>query len=107
MLYTVQRPVAQAVVGTDIISNETWRIASDNRVLSRIGLTGSAAVGDCKVELFAGNLRIGEFFNSALGVPQSLRDMFAVNVVIPGGMPLVANIADAPETNPIYLAVEI
>ena len=107
MLYTVQRSASDATVGTDIISNETWRIASDSRVLSRIGLTGSAAPGDTKVELFAGNLRIGEFYNSAMGAPQALRDMFDVNVIIPGGMPLVANVSDAPATNPIYLVVEI
>lgn len=107
MLYTVQRAVADAAVGTDIISNETWRISSEQRVLTRIGLTGSASAGDTKIELFAGNLRIGEFYNSATGAPQSLRDMFAVNVIIPPGLPLVANVATAPGTNPIFLAVEI
>lgn len=107
MLYTVQRAAADAAVGTDIIANETWRIASEGRVLRRIGLTGSTAAGDTKVELFAGNLRVGEFFNSDTGAPQALRDMFDVNVLIPGGMPLVANVADAPATNPIFLMVEL
>lgn len=106
-LFVVQRAAANAPVGSDLISGETWRISNAPRRLTGVMLTGSAAAGDTKVSLFAGNLRIGEFYNSAMGSPQALRDTFRVAAIIPGGMPLVAQVDDAPATNPIYLGVEI
>lgn len=107
MLYVVQVQAADATVGTDLIQGQTWRISNDMRVLRRLALTGSAAIGDTKLELFVGNLRVGQFYNSAMGAPQNLRDSFNIGVVVPSGTVLVANVADAPATNPIYLMMEL
>ena len=107
MLYEVETAAADATVGFDLVSGQTWRISSMARRLQRIALTGSAAAGDTRVEMFVGNYRVGEFFNSATAAPQFLRDAFPIGVSVPAGEPLVVNVVTAPTTNPIYLMVEI
>ncbi len=107
MLYTKSLAAASAVVGVDLLSSETYRIANYPRMIHAIGLTGSTAAGDTAVELFVGNLRIGEFFNSSTGAPQALRDMFNVNAMVGAGEVLVCSVSDAPASNPIFLTLEI
>jgi len=107
MLYVISVAAANAPVGTDLIAGQTWRISNRPRVVRRVALTGSAAAGDTEVELFVGNLRVGVFYSSALGAPQNLRDTFMVAHLVPAGSPLVANVATAPATNPLFFLLEL
>jgi len=107
MLYVVSRAAGDAGAGADLISSETWRISTADRIIRGVAYTGSTAAGDTAVELFVGNLRIGTFFNSAPGAPQALRDTFAIGAYVPAGEILVANVTDAAATNPVYLLMEI
>jgi len=97
---------AVAVVGHDLTVNTTWRIASYPRRLESVGLAGSAAALDTKVDIFIGSVKVGEMYNSGTGAPN--RDsMFRGGYPIPAGAPLSVIVTDAPATNPINLAMDM
>lgn len=97
---------AVAVVGYDLTRDTTWRIASYDRRLNSVGLAGSAAALDTKVDIFIGSVKVGEMYNSGLGAPN--RDsMFRASYTIPKGAPLSVIVTDAPATNPINLAMDL
>ena len=85
---------ATAIVGYDLTRDTTWRIASYARVAVAIGLAGSAAALDTKVDIFIGSVKVGEMYNSATGAPN--RDsMFRMNNPIPAGAPISVIVTDA------------
>jgi len=97
---------AVAVVGYDLTRDTTWRIASYARRAQAIGLAGSAAALDTKVDIFIGSVKIGEMYNSGTGAPN--RDsMFRAGYPIPAGAPISVIVTDAPATNPINLAIDM
>jgi len=97
---------AVAVVGYDLTRDTTWRIASYARRLQSVGLAGSAAALDTKVDIFIGSVKVGEMYNSATGAPN--RDsMFRGGYNIPAASPISVIVTDAPATNPINLAMDM
>lgn len=98
---------AVAVLGYDLAGSTTWRVAGNARVLNAIGLAGSAAALDSKVDVFIGSTKVGELFNSSLGAVQRNTDMFRVGQVVPGGTPITVIVTDAPATNPLNLVVDL
>lgn len=98
---------AVAIVGYDLAQQTTWRVAGQQRVLNSIGLAGSAAALDTKVDVFIGQNKVGELYNSSLGAVQRNTDMFRVGQVVPGGTPISVIVTDAPATNPINMVVDL
>ena len=95
---------ATAVVGYDLATNQTWARSPRNRVLSGIALTGSAVVGDSEIEVFIDEVRVGNFFNSKLLIP-NIDDLFALdNLGVPAGAQVRGIVRDAPTTSVIYFA---
>jgi len=106
MIGQVSIAAATAVVGYDLASNTTWKTSSFNRRIIAAGMAGSAAALDTKVDIFVGNVKVGDLYNSALGAPN--RDaMFRVGFTVPAGSPIAVLVTDAPATNPINFNIDL
>lgn len=99
--YTVSVPAATAVVDADLFTGEVWSRAPQNRVVTGMGLRGSAAAGDSEIELFIDEVRVGNFFNNDLGFPDNDDLLPLENLAVPAGAQLRAIVRDAPATNPL------
>jgi len=98
---------ATAVVGYDLFQGKPNAQISPGQVVKRAGMLGSAVAGDTRVDLMAGNRKIGELYNRALGFPAET-DMFDIDYRHRGPSErLYAIVVDAPATNAINLAVTI
>jgi hypothetical protein len=92
---------ATAVVGYDLSSNTIWQQQSQDRFLTGIALTGSAAAGDTKVDLFVDQAKVGEFYNSKTGFPNRDDVIELQGNYVPAGAQIHIFVTDAPGTNPI------
>lgn len=103
---------AVAIVGYNLLQGEDWvKTSSQTRKVVRVALVGSAAVFDTKVAISAGGKRIATVFNTVSGATPALSKDFYVDIQTPewirAGEALVAEVLDAPATNPIVLAMDI
>lgn len=98
---------AVAVLGYDLATNQTWKTAGQNRMMNAIGLAGSAAVLDCKVDVMIGEVKVAELYNSSLLAVQKDTDMFRGGSLVPGGTPISIIVTDAPATSPLNVAVDL
>lgn len=106
MIGQVSVAAAVAVVGYDLAAATTWRVSNLPRNIVAVGLAGSAAALDSKVDIFVGNVKVGDMYNSGTGAPN--RDsMFRVGFFVPAGAPVSVIVTDAPATNPLNLAVDL
>jgi len=105
--YTVSVAAATAVVGADLFTGEVWSRSPVNRVLTALGMRGSAAAGDTEVEYFIDEIRVSTQFNNNTGFP-NIDDLIPVdNLGVPAGSQLRAVVRDAATTNPINVMVAI
>lgn len=105
---------ATAVIGYNIADGKWWQESARARIMTKIGLVGSANGGDCKVEIFFGDQKVAEWANTlggAAGATVGLtRDHFqdlAVGFVLGAGIPINVKIIDAADTNPIQFGIEL
>lgn len=91
---------ATAVVGYDLAQNTVWQQESRPRVLTGFGLKGSTAGADSKVSIFIDTVKVGEFTNIDVGVP-NINDVFPMNNLVPSGAQIHIYVDDAPTTNPL------
>jgi len=106
--WTASVTAAVAIVGADILAGEVWARTPQDRVLTGIAFTGSAVVGDAEIEVSIDEVRVGSFFNSALLVPQSDRDLMPLESLgIPGGAQLRAVVIDAAATSPVFVMAAV
>lgn len=96
---------ATAVVGFDLFSDEWFQQLSEDRELTAIGVAGSAAALDSMVELFVGTEKIGEFYNSAVGMVLMDAHMVPIDADVDEGELLHLYVIDAPLTNPINVVL--
>jgi len=104
MQTTVSVAAASAPIDTDILKDSEIRSKMAGRRIRKVGLAGSAAAGDTKVELKRGGTTIAILYNTSTGFPKH-DDMFEPNEAVPTGEELHAIVRDAPATNPINLTV--
>lgn len=98
---------ATAVVGFDLLDGEWFQQLPFPRALTLLAIAGSAAPLDTVVELFVETVKVGEFYNVAIGailVDQHGRRLGAV--FVPGGSKIHLYVTDAPATNPINTLLE-
>lgn len=106
MIGQVSVAAAVGVVGYDLLQGTTWRVSGQPRRLVAIGLAGSAAALDTKVDVFIGNQKVGDMYNSGTGA-NNRDSMFRVGSIIPAGTPLSVIVTDAPATNPINVSADL
>jgi hypothetical protein len=92
---------ATAVVGYDIFTGQVWARSPEDRVLTGIGIKGSAAALDTEVEVFIDEVRVGNFYTSGAGVPNNDDLLDIEDLGVPAGAQLRCIVRDAPATNPI------
>tara|TARA_Y100000310_G_scaffold293381_1_gene322930 strand:+ start:906 stop:1214 length:309 start_codon:yes stop_codon:yes gene_type:complete len=97
---------ATAVVGYNLFRDSTLRVAQRHRRLIAVGLKGSAAALDTRVDVMVGSEKVGELFNDGTGAPNR-DDMFRLSAPIPAGSELAFQVADAPATNPINAVADV
>jgi len=98
---------AVAVLGYDLATGKTWRSSNKRRWCGGFGLAGSAAALDTHVRLMAGQVEIGDFYNSSVGAVTKDVDMFPVGAWVEAGLNIGIIIDDAPVTNPINVAIDL
>lgn len=66
--------------GSDLLANNFFQFDPRPRIVSRIGLTGSAVIGDAYVSLYYGTEKIGDFYPTTIGVvnPLEARDFVPI-----------------------------
>ena len=106
MIGQVSIAAATAVLGYDLAGGTTWRVAGRARRIIGAGLAGSAAALDAKVDLFIGDMKVGELYNTSLGAVQRNVDIFRIGQIVPAGAPVSAKVVDAPATNPLNLTID-
>lgn len=109
---TVKEDSAASAVGTNLMSGNRIQLAAAFRRVKRIGVVGSAAVGDASVDLFYGSEYMGTFFNTQAGanlIPTNDNDMLALQdeTLNEPGEPLNLLISDAGATNVLAVTLEI
>ena len=100
--YTAAVAAATAVVGADLFTGEVWARQPQDRVLTGIAVTGSAVIGDAEVEVHIDEVRVGNFFNTKLLLPNNDELMPLEDLGVPGGAQLRCVVVDAPATSIIY-----
>ena len=95
---------ATAVLGYDLTTGQLWAVSGNDRILTGFAITGSAAAGDCKVDLYVDQVKVGEFYNTTTGFPT--RDHFyALDAFCPAGSKISVIVTDAAATNPVNVVV--
>lgn len=95
---------ATAVVGYDLLKDERQQVVSYDREIWGLMLTGSAAAGDCTVDLYIEDVYVGTYANTSTGEGQINTDLQPISdLYVPAGSKIHAIVSDAPSTNPIIL----
>lgn len=105
---------AATAVGTDLMASSPQnRYKFDPRVryVRRIGVTGSSAVGNAKIDLFYGQTLIGTFANTTSGASTPIEAKDILPVVSDLGLapnePLIVQINTASATTVLTIYLEI
>lgn len=96
---------ATAVLGYDCTAGTLWAVQGNNRVITGIAVTGSAAAGDAKVDLFVDQVKIGEFYNTTTGFPTK-DHFYSLNNFVPAGSKISLIVTDAAGTNPLNIVLQ-
>jgi len=107
-LTTISIAAATAVVGYNLLQNRPdVAQAGRDRVIRALGLCGSAAIGDCSVDIKVGDRVVATLYNTALGFPTADAGKFPTSFFVPRGSPLSMIVTDAPATNPINALIDV
>jgi len=108
----IRKEVAQASagVGVDLLqvapAEPTARVPYA-RKLDYIGFVGSAAVGDCVVELFVNQQSKGKYGISSTGKGiDKQKDLIPLNIYVPANGLIEAKMVTAAVTNPVVIQLE-
>lgn len=96
---------ATAVLGYDLTAGTIWAVQGNRRAITGFALTGSAAAGDTKVDLYVDQVKIGEFYNTTTGFPTK-DHFYQLNSFVPAGSKISIIVTDAASTNPINAVVQ-
>jgi len=107
---TVSPAAATAVVDYDMLTGaEGPRFARMNgvdRVLTSLGMAGSAAAGDAAIRLYVEDTYYGNFINPTAGAVGPKKDDYVpITVPVPAGQQIRAIVYDAATTNPLILTL--
>lgn len=107
--FSISTLAATAVVGYDLMSNSSYALKPYNRVISSVGCVGSTNPADAKFDLFVGETKVGDFFNTTGGaniVPNTDKDWIRQNIFVPANVQLRAVVSDAAATNPLVVTFQ-
>ena len=105
--FTVSVAAATAVVDYDLFTDEVFARTPQARMVTAFALCGSAVVGDCKVELYVGETRIGAFYNNKLAFPDNNDLLSLEGLYVPPNSQLRCIVRDAATTNPVNAMISV
>lgn len=108
---TFKESSAAQAVGTNLLPSR-FATSMRPRRIRRVGIVGSAAVGDAAVDVYYGDHFVGTFFNTSAGanlVPLEAKDLVPVSdsTINMPGEPLSVIVSDAGATNVLAITLEI
>lgn len=104
---TANIPAATAVVGYDLLTGERDARVPFGRKLDTLIYTGSAVLGDSRIEIFVQGQSVGKYANTSLGlVATDKKDMIPLDLDVPANSLLEAKVITAATTNPVVLQLE-
>ena len=74
MIVTKRITAANFALGENIAAGEDWAKNNVPVRITQVGLVGSAAIADCKCEIFYGTTHIADVWNSELVENTTVRD---------------------------------
>jgi len=104
-LLQVSIAAASAVLNADLIADTVGQQSRQNRNMVAVGLAGSAAALDSKVDIFVDDIKVGELFNSSTGAV-TRDDMYRMGASVPAGSRCHAFVTDAAASNPLNLSID-
>jgi hypothetical protein len=106
--YVVHESAAAQPIGTNIMQGHRAEQRTLPRLLRWIAVVGSAAAGDCSIDIWTGDKYHGTYFNTATGTSyQRNRDQQDVNLLIMPGTPLRLEISDVSLTNAVNVFLDM
>lgn len=105
-VYEVTIAAATAILGFDMFRDEPWTVSDEDRMITGLGVTGSAAGGDAAIDLLIGQVRAVRKFNQTTGFP-NMDNVQPLDVGVPAGAKISAPVVDAPATNPLNVIIII
>lgn len=106
---TIQESAAaEYAAGSDWLDGKQAAVSRRARAIRFLGLTGSAAAGDMEVEVFVGNLRVGNIVNTKTGLACLANedlDPVGRSVLCPAGTRIHVFTKTASGTNPAQLVM--
>lgn len=105
---TIQESAAgDYAAGSDWFDGKQCAVSRRLRAIRFIGLSGSAAVGDMEVEIFVGNMRVGNIVNARTGLQVNSDDLMPTgrSVLCPPGTRIHAFTKTVSGTNPAQLVL--
>lgn len=101
---TIQESAAaDYAAGADWLDGKHAAVSRRLRAIRFVGFTGSAAAGDAEIEIFVGNMRVGNLTNSTTGLDlEANTDLFPAgrSVLCPAGTRIHIFTKTATGTNP-------
>jgi len=100
---------AATAVGTNLTEQLNRTTSGRARILTRIGVVGSAAVGDFGVLVFVGDTRYGPYYNTTAGAVKAVteaKDWQQFNVGNYPAEAVTVQIFDASGTNVGHVEIE-
>ena len=72
------------------------------------GLAGSALPGDCEVDIYIGQTKVGNLYNTTGGASTLPKrdDMFRMGVAVPSGTAVRVEVVNAAVTNAVTVAFD-
>lgn len=96
----------QAVLGYDMLTGQIHQISAVNRVLQGVGLTGSTAIADTKVDVYIDTVKVAEVYNTKLLIGNNDDIVPLDNLYVPAGAALHVIVTKIPTTNNIYCYIK-
>jgi len=107
-LTQVSVAAATAVLGYNLLANRPDVASSGRaRVIRGIAVTGSAVVGDSRVQVKVGNNVVATLYNTALGFATQDASTFKTQYAVPPSSPISIIVDDAPATNPLNILIDV
>lgn len=109
---TIKETSAATAAGTDLMANNFFQFDARARIVSRIGVVGSSAVGNAAVDLFYGTEKIATIYNTTSGanvIAVEAKDMMPIrsNRALFPHEPLRVIVNTASATNILAITLEI
>ena len=100
---------AQVAVDKNLSEGFDWQKSNVPRRVRRIGVTGSNAIGDMRLDIYYGSEKVMSVVNVATGllVPRTKSFWHVSKLILPAGVPLNVMVVTAAVTNPVYLYLDI